>query len=103
MMTNDEIAQAKSAHPGVQLHLVQVGETEVIVRAPTRAEFRRFSEEVDRSKFAALENLCASCILAPDASGRAALFERQPGLVVPVGDYIAKLGGLVERAEGKAL
>lgn len=88
-----------------EVYLVEVGEAGVIVRPPTRAEYRRFRAlAIDEKKRAdAVERLVRDCVLWPDADGLDELLERRPALTEVIGGELLKLAGFAEEVEIKKL
>lgn len=100
--TDEVIAEVKAKNPGVELEVIShpTYPDECIARTPTRAELRMYLARLNNPSEAAAANefLVESCVLWPDAAGRAAVFERRPGLVEVWGIEIREITGLTVRA-----
>ena len=72
------------------------GAHEVIVRLPTRPEWKRFMAQSRKKDDNASEVLLMCCIVHPDKSGQTALFARYPALVDSFAAKLCELAGLDE-------
>lgn len=98
-LSTDTITKLKSAH-GDDLHLFTSGGHELVLKAPGRdlwTKFKRTSQEPAR-RAQALEHLVTDCIVHPERDAVVSLIDRRPGLVDTVGEKLAELAGLDERA-----
>ncbi len=104
MRPGDDVIERLKAEHG-EVYLVEAGDVGVIVRPPTRAEYRRFRAlAMDEKKRAdAVERLARDCVLWPDADGLDELLERRPALTEVVGGELLKLAGFAEEVEIKKL
>jgi hypothetical protein len=104
MLTPEIIERLKAAHPNTELHELAFADGSVVVRLPSRSEYRMFQSIVtDRSLPEGLEYLLNTCVVHPDAAAVAALFERRPGLVNVLGNKLAGLAGSGAQVEAKKL
>ena len=71
---------------------------EVVLRPPTRAEWRRFKEQGQdaQRRIGAAEQLVKDCVVHPEAAEFEKLLDRYPGIVDRVENVVADLAGIVE-------
>jgi hypothetical protein len=96
-------SKLKAEHPGRELRLLTLAGEQVIVVSPSPAEFQMFKDKVNAEKSDALESLTLACTVHPAGPELEALLERKPGLVVPIGNKLKELAGVVEEVEEKKL
>lgn len=99
-----EVIDAARTKHGEVTEITAAGET-VLARRPTRGEYKRFRAESlsDVKRADAVEHLCRSCIVHPDASGFDAMLERKPALADIFGAKVLELAGAVGEAEARKL
>lgn len=87
------------------LMLVENGVVSILVRTPTRTEFKIFSAAVmDPAKQVfAIEDLGATCVVFPDAKTYDSILDKRPGLAVQVGKAAESLGTGAEEVRTKKL
>lgn len=107
-MDQTKIDELKAANPGVKLHLLTpegINGAEIVVKAPTRAQWKRFKTETqDVAKRAtAIETLCLDCVVHPSRTEFEALLEKYPALAQTFAGEIGELAGAVEKVEKKEL
>lgn len=95
-MDADKLQEIRAKHADAQVLRSKGGEAEIVVRPPTRPEWRRFMSEQRKKQDGALETLLLSCILYPDRPGYEAIFDRRPGLVEAWGGKLLEIAGLDE-------
>ena len=104
--TDDDIAKAKEAHPGLDLHLLPIGDDAVIARTPSHGVWRRFVSHVagDKAKAGdAMTALVSASIVWPAPGVLDAMIEKRPGIVSALGAALSKLAGADEEIEAKKL
>lgn len=99
----ETIANLKEKHSDI--YLLEAGEHEVVVRPPTRGEYRRFRAMAtdDRKKPEAVETLLRDCVLYPESAEIERLLEKKPALADIFGGKVLELAGATEEARGKQL
>lgn len=110
MNANDSIAPAfdlddlRAAH-GVDITRLDASGVTVVVRAPTRAEYKRFRAESldDKRRADAVENLCRSCVVWPDAAEFSRILDRKPALADIFGAKVLDAAGATAEAEAVKL
>lgn len=104
MITNETIAKLKAEH-GDDLHLLEGAGHEIVVRVPSRAEWKRFrAQQADAAKNVdARETLLRGCIVHPAAADVAAIFEKRPGLVDTFGVELQTIAGVTAEATSRKL
>jgi hypothetical protein len=97
-ITEEQIARAKAAHPGVELHLISNDDlgVEIMVRAPNEGEYKRFrtmhADEAQRS--AASRALVLGCIVEPPPSEFTAMLASRPALADTFANDLVEIAGL---------
>ena len=102
-ITQEQLDQWESQHKRI-LHVVGKNNAwEVVLRKPTRAEYKMFrSNAHDKAKLAdAQEILARQIVLSPDAVSFDALLDDYPGIPEAIGPYLADLVGAVGDEQGK--
>ena len=101
-MVPEAIIEAARATHG-EVSELTAGEYAVLVRAPTRGEYKRFrAESLDERKRAeAVEHLCRSCVVYPDPAAFDALLDRKPALADIFGAKVLELEGAAGEAEAR--
>jgi hypothetical protein len=96
------VAEVKAAHPGVELHLVELGDAAFIVRKPSLAEYAPYWEETSgklasgqggAAVVAAENNLAIACTVWPNPVDFAAQIEAAPGILRSLVAEIVDLAG----------
>jgi hypothetical protein len=97
------IEDLKQKHGEIH-HLSHAG-VDVVVKAPGRAEWKRFRALMadEKRRADSLETLLRDCIVHPDRSELDGILGRRPGLAETFGGKLVEIAGLSEGAEGKAL
>ena len=101
-VSDEQLAAAKALHPEA-VRVTVLGSIQVVVRPPTRVEWRIFrqaanSPSIDK-QVSADEQLFALCCAAPDKAAVQALIDRWPALPSSVAPVISKLAGFDAKAE----
>lgn len=104
MLDAKKLDDIRAKHPGKLTSLSASG-AEVIVRAPSRLEFRKWKGDCqdERKQLDAAELLLLPCIVYPDANELDAMFEAQPGLLDTFALQLLELAGFSQTVEKKAL
>jgi hypothetical protein len=104
MYDQGTIDKLKAEHGDGLTHLRAAGH-DVVVKRPSRLEWRRFLEAAaDASKRArAVETLFLAAVVHPDKKAVAEILEARPALAERFGDEVAKLAGAEEVVEKNAL
>ena len=96
-MFSDAEIEAKKAQFG-ELRQVDDGAAAprwtVVVRCPSRGDYKRFRTTAERDRLSAIETLVGACVVLPDMAEASAMFDKFPAAV----DVIA--GELIEFAGG---
>ena len=101
---SDEVVSAlKDAHG--ELHQLEANGLVVIVRKPSRGEYKRFMSEGadDRKRVNASENLVRTCVVWPERKVFDQMLEEFPGLAESYGFQVLEMAGAVEEASRKKL
>jgi hypothetical protein len=103
MIDADTIEKLKAEHG--EIHLLRASGVEVVVKAPGRAQWKRFRAYVadERRRPDAVETLLRDCVVHPDAAALDAILEKRPGLAETFGNQVVELAGASGEAEKKAL
>ena len=82
MLTEEQIAEITSKHPGSQHFRSKRGKWECILRPPKRAEYKRFKHQTHNPATAAdaQEMLVRQCVVYPDRVVFDALLEEYPAI-----------------------
>jgi hypothetical protein len=97
-MTDEQIAQLKAKHPNAELHLLTNDDTgtEVVVKTPNDAEWRRFrsmsSDDAQRAN--ALRTLVIACVVQPDPAAFTSMLDSRPGLSETFGNKLVEIAGV---------
>lgn len=104
-MFTDEIIQKLKAEHGDDLYILEACGHEVVVRAPSRPEWKRFrAAQADPAKrIDAQEQLLRGCCVAPGSGDLSALLEKRPGLAETFGIELTEIAGLAEKATSRKL
>ena len=96
MLTDEQVAEYETEHKRVARLRGQNGAWEVVLRKPTRAEYKQFrSRSHDPSKAPdAQELLVRQCCVYPSREAFDALLEDWPGIPEACGEAIKSLTGL---------
>lgn len=106
-VTDEQVAAAKAKDARAKKVTLKVmGETiDVVIRPPTRAEWKSFKQlraNPDEAKSsAANEQLLTFCTIFPDPKGAefSTLFDQYPGLSDTLWSYAAKMAGMSAEVE----
>lgn len=102
-LEQSEIDAAKAAHPNSAKVSLLDGEVQVLVRRPSRPEWKTYRQaalSADASKNAqAAEILFQCCCILPDKSGLKTLLDEHPAVVESCLPVLAKMAGLDTRAD----
>lgn len=92
------IEKAKSEHPGTPIYRLACEDydTEIIVRAPTSTEWKRFRsmQQDDEQSPLALRALVLDCLIVPSREDFMLALEKRPGLAETFGRHVIKIGGV---------
>lgn len=105
-MKDEELKAVAEANPGAKLTVLSHPEgAEVVVRRPTRIEWKRFQQQCqDESKqFSAGEFLLSSCVVHPSKEAFQAMIEDAPGLYNTFLKGLTAHAGATDKFEKKAL
>lgn len=107
------IDKIKAEHAGVPLRKLSTvdphmgGDIEIIVRAPTGPEYKKFRTESaskdQNARAFAVQNIVAAVVLYPPRDQFNALMARLPGICEEFSDHIAELAGLTGQARSEKL
>ncbi len=107
MQTLDQatIDKLKAEHGDDARRIRVKGEVVCIMRTPSRAEWRRFSEQRqdEKRRLPAAEALVRHSVIWPVGPELEALFEKKPGLVDVLSVKAAELAGATEEATEEKL
>lgn len=105
MLEQTKLDELKAQLPGVKLHELSYEDASIVVRAPSRMEFRKWKAEAaeDAKKLDAPESLLLACTVHPRGEDLEALFDAQPGLVDTFALQVLNIAGFSMKAEKKAL
>lgn len=94
----------KAKYPG-ELRKLTVDEDVLVVRGPSRAEFKRFSDRAvnEKARNAAVEELAYTCVVHPDRAALDVILDRKYGTVARVANLAMELGGLTADEEAEKL
>jgi hypothetical protein len=103
--TEQEIEAVKASNPGADLHLIEHGESAIVVRVPSRIQWRRFivesSNKTPGASSVAMENILAAVTVWPRST--ADLYDARPGLVETFAGKVCELAGLASEASAKKI
>lgn len=106
-MTNDTIEKVKAANPGADLRVIANQELgiEVIVRAPNKAEFRRFRTMYGdpAQRAIASEAFLLGCIAEPTAEEFRATLDRYPALAESFAGELCEIAGAIGTVTNRKL
>ena len=109
MITNESLSEmadldALKAKHG-EIFALATDDAEIIIRKPTRTEYRKFLRESAETdlRAGAIEDLVRAVVLVPDAQGFGAMLNELPGLCEEFAPHILKLAGLTGKAIVKKL
>jgi hypothetical protein len=104
MAISQDVIDSARAKYGDVMHLSAEG-FEVLVRRPSREQYRRFRAAVNDPKLKpdAVENLLRDCTAHPDAKGLDAILDARPGLAEVFGSAVLDLAGVGAEADAKKL
>jgi len=91
------LAGLRKAHAGKLLEYDIEGHGPVLLKRPTRGDFKRFIDQVSNdkhSKASSMEALVKSCRLHPDAGTFDAVLDDMPGLLLQAGADLQELAGV---------
>ena|SRR5579864_1226861 len=97
------IAELKSKHGAI--HQLTLGADSVVVRLPSRFEYRKWQAEMldEKKRVDAAEGLLFPCIVWPDQAARDSMFMARPGLLTTFTSDLLELAGVAKETEKKAL
>ena len=103
MISDEKVAELKAKHS--DLTLLKAGSFEIVVRPPTREEWKRFRKEAsdDAKKSDSVEGILRACTVYPDASEVVSMLAKKPALAEKFGKEVLELAAGVEEVEKKAL
>ena len=95
MLTEDQIAEFETTHNRIAHVIGKDKAWEVVVRKPTRSEFKRFKAMVHNPSQApdAMEHLIRTCVVYPSRDALDALLEDFPALPAAFDSQLAELVG----------
>jgi hypothetical protein len=105
-LTSEQIDACRSSNASDDLHKVSAfGGVVAVVKPPSRSMLKRFRKDAAEldTRLDAFEALCKGCVVAPDAPGLAALFERRPGLIETIGGEILEISGVTNQSKSEKL
>lgn len=106
MLDQQTIDELKAKH-GSELELHELGELgDVVIKPPTEAEWRRWSERVSDDKddrVAATHDLVRGCVVHPDGKAYAEMVRKKPAIVQGLSLRVQRLAGANLIGEGKKL
>jgi hypothetical protein len=88
-----------------KIHVIKVGEKEIVLRQLDRMEYRKFKSDKDdeRKRLDLAELLVMGHLVYPSAAEFEALLEDKPALVDILGAQLLSIAGLGESVEKKEL
>jgi hypothetical protein len=103
MIDEATVEKLKAEHG--ELHLLRASGAEVVVKPPSRAQWKRFRAYVadERRRPDAVESLLRDCVVYPDAAALDGILEKRPGLAETFGNQVVELAGASGEAEKKVL
>lgn len=104
MLDDKKLSELAAKSPG-KLTSLKASGAEVVVRVPSRLEFRKWKADCqdDRKRLDAAELLLLPCVVYPDVAELEQLFEDKPGLVDTFSLQLLELAGFSQAVEKKAL
>lgn len=106
-MTPEQLQVIKDKHPGQKLFLLTADDVELVVRKPTRIEYKRFQSQIlskgEEFTFDAGEILLRACLVHPDHTQLDWLLEEYPGLLMSLVKSLGELIKVSQTVEKKAL
>lgn len=102
MLTEDQIKELEAAHRRVA-HVYARDQWEVVFRAPTRAEYKRFRSEINNPNTSAdaQEKLARTCVVYPTREAFDALLEEWPAIPEACSKAFSRLMGLTAEEDVK--
>ncbi len=105
-LTSEEVAKLKTANPGLELHQLGDGAESIVVRLPSRAEWKRMKAmrlEGGAKAVEAYDWLVSTCLVWPTEEQAEELFNSRPAIVDSFANEIAELAGATEKVSAKKL
>jgi hypothetical protein len=101
MLTKEQVAELKAANPGVELARVVVQGVEVVLKAPSRAQYKRFIKigRQEGMRMEAAEDLCRDCVVFPGPEELPKLFEQKVALSMTLAGELSEMAGAAEEVE----
>lgn len=104
-ITDEEIAQAKADHPGVDLHLLTNPDTgdQILCKAPNDAQYKAFMDTTTTAgrfseRLVACRKFVAECLVVPTASAFAVTWNDKPALASTFADELREIAGASAKA-----
>ena len=102
MLDDNTILELKDKYARHRLFLAETPEGDFVLRSPTKAELKKFIDDQENSKSAAMQSLVENCTVYPDRAALNKLLESDPGFLLQFSKKIQDLT-VVEDLQGKKL
>lgn len=105
MIDEDTLERLRDDHAGEDLYLLSSRDAAIVVRKPTRPEYKRFrAQSADPAKRdIAMESLVKSVLVHPSAKEFDALLDRLPALCEEFAGEVLEFAGMAGEAESRKL
>ena len=102
-LSKEEIASLESTHKRVAHIIGRNGAWEVVLRKPTRAEYKRFRSMLhnDAQKADATESLARTCVVYPSREAFDSMLDEYPAIGDAAGGVLGELVGFTADQMGK--
>jgi hypothetical protein len=105
MLTPEQEAKLKEAHPGAELHRLSNEYAEVVVKVPSFEVYQKFLDQLAEpsAKTHAPRLLLMACLVHPPEAEFRALIQTRPGVVQSFANDLVELAGLKAVTDRKKL